>query len=159
MWHHHQAAYNSDDCCKNVSWGLDGSCFPGQDCLSNLKIAGPSVLDVDQLPDPWVDLSCSFHYSQQEYKELDLKWYFSTDEEPFLQWVPSSGRKPQTIGQRFKNRLEVRHSATNSSQESRIDQIIRVERPSVHLSGDYTCKVASFFAEERSSHNLLIFCM
>ena len=98
------------------------------------------MLDVDQLPDPWVDLSCSFHYTQQEYKELDLKWYFSTDEEPFLQWVPSSGRKPQTIGQRFKNRLEVRHSATNSSEGLNIEQIIRVERPSVHLSGDYTCK-------------------
>ena len=100
------------------------SCFPGQDCLSNLKIAGPSVLDVDQLPDPWVDLTCSFHYSQHEYKELDLKWYFSTDEEPFLQWVPSSGRKPQTIGQRFKNRLEVRHSATNNSEGVKLEQII-----------------------------------
>ena len=134
-------------------------CFTssGQDCLSNVQISGPSVLDVAQLPDPWVSLTCSFSHTPQEYKELDLKWYFSTEEEPFLQWVPSSGRKPQTIGQRFKNRLEVTHSARNTSEGSRISQIIRVSRPSVHLSGDYTCKVASFFMEESSAHNLIIF--
>ena len=115
------------------------------------------MIDIHQLPDPWVDLTCSFSHTPQEYKELDLKWYFSTEEEPFLQWVPSSGRKPQTIGQRFKNRLEVTHSARNTSEGSRISQIIRVLRPSVHLSGDYTCKVASFFMEESSAHNLIIF--
>jgi hypothetical protein len=74
------------------------------------------VLDVAQLPDPYVDLSCSFSHTPQEYKELDLKWYFSTEEEPFLLWVPSSGRKPQTIGQRFKKRLEVTHSVRNTSE-------------------------------------------
>jgi hypothetical protein len=115
------------------------------------------VIDIHQLPDPWVSLTCSFSHTTQEYKELDLKWYFSTEEEPFLQWVPSSGRKPQTIGQRFKNRLEVTHSARNTSEGSRISQIICVSRPSVHLSGDYTCKVASFFMEESSAHNLIIF--
>ena len=74
-----------------------------------------------------------------------------------MQWVPSTGREPQTIGQRFKNRLVVRHSARNLSQGARIEQILRIERPSVHLSGDYSCKVASFFTEESSTHNLLIF--
>ena len=115
------------------------------------------MLDVAELADPWVSLTCSFSHTPGEYKELDLKWYFSTEEEPFLQWVPSSGSKPQAIGQRFKNRLEVTHSARNTSEGSRISQIIRVLRPSVHLSGDYTCKVASFFMEESSVHNLIIF--
>ena len=104
-----------------------------------------------------MDLTCSFNHSPEEYKELDMKWYFSAEEEPFLQWVPSSGRQPQMIGQRFKNRLGVQDRASNTSEGARIEQIIRVERPSVHLSGDYTCKVASFFTEELYTHNLIFF--
>lgn len=129
----------------------------GEDCLSGVQLTGPSVVEANQLPNPWVDLTCSFNYKPLEYSQLDLKWYFSTEEEPFLQWVPSSGRKPQTIGQKFKNRLEVSHNSRNTSDGFRIDQNIRVERPSVHLSGDYTCKVAAFLMEESSTHNLIIF--
>ena len=92
----------------------------------------------------------------QEFKELDIKWYFGGEEEPFIQWVPSAGKKPQTIGQRFKNRLNVSQRGINGSN-SMIEQKLRIERPSVHLSGDYTCKVATFFAEQNNSHNLLIF--
>ena len=122
-----------------------------------MSIKGPPVVDVGQLADPWVSLTCSFVHTEEEYKELDIKWYFSREEEPFLQWVPSTGREPQTIGQRFKNRLDVRHSTRNTSQGARIEQTLRIERPSVHLSGDYSCKVASFSKEESSTHNLLIF--
>ena len=131
--------------------------FAGQDCLSGVLVTGPAVLDIHQLVNPWVELTCSFTHTMKEYKELDIKWYFSTEEEPFLQWVPSSGKDPQTIGQRFKNRLQASQAARNTSRGFTIEQVIRVERPSVHLSGDYTCKVASFFAEERTTHNLIIF--
>ena len=137
----------------HYSWSWNN--FSGEDCLSSVKLHGPPVIEIHQ--HPWVDLTCSFYHTSLEYTQLDLKWYFSTEEEPFLQWVPSSGREPQTIGQRFKNRLEVRHSSTNTSEGYRIDQVIRVERPSVHLSGDYACKVATFMMEERSRHNLIIF--
>lgn len=36
-------------------------------------------------------------------------------------------------------------------------QVVRVLRPSVHLSGSYTCKVATFYTELRSSHTLIIY--
>ena len=127
----------------------------GLDCLSSVQLTGPSVVETQQ--HPWVDLTCSFYHTALEYTELDLKWYFSEEEEPFLQWVPSSGREPQTIGQRFKNRLEVSHSYKNTSEGYRIKEVIRVARPSVHLSGDFTCKVATFLQEERSGHNLVIY--
>ena len=121
-------------------------------------LSGPSVVDLYQLSDPWLDLTCSFLYVRQEYKELDIKWYFSAEEEPFLQWVPSSSNSPQTIGHRFRNRLTVSDRSSNASNtEFKIAQKVRVERPSVHLSGPYTCKVATFFSEKNSSHNLLIF--
>ena len=132
--------------------------FPGQSCISSVTVSGPSVVDITQISEPWVDLSCSFLHSRQEYKELDIKWYFSTEEEPFLQWVPSNANRPQIIGQRFRNRLTVSHKSRNiSSSDFQIEQKLRVGRPSVHLSGVYTCKVATFFSEQNSSHNLLLF--
>jgi hypothetical protein len=128
----------------------------GEDCLSNVQLTGPALIDI--LQHPWVDLTCSFYISSSlEYSQLDLKWYFSTEEEPILQWVRSSGRKPQTIGQMFKNRLEVRHSSRTTSEGFGMNQNIRVQRLSVHLSGDYTCKVATFMREESSRHNIIIF--
>ena len=50
----------------------------------------------------------------------------------------------------------------NSSVEGdtglyRLDQVVRVLRPSVHLSGDYTCKVATFYTEHRAGHTLIIY--
>ena len=39
----------------------------------------------------------------------------------------------------------------------RLEQVVRVLRPSVHLSGDYTCKVATFYTEHRASHTLIIY--
>ena len=38
-----------------------------------------------------------------------------------------------------------------------LEQVVRVERPGVHLSGDYSCKVATFFTEQKSTHKLIIF--
>jgi hypothetical protein len=104
-----------------------------------------------------VELSCSFQFISSEYKELDIKWYFDTEEEPFLQWVPSSGREPQTVGQIFKSRVTTRHTLSNTTHGYKTEQVIRVVRPSIHMSGHYHCKVATFTQEDLSTHNLVIF--
>ena len=38
-----------------------------------------------------------------------------------------------------------------------LDQTVRIERPSVTLSGNYTCKVATFFTEQRATKNIVIY--
>ena len=123
-----------------------------------MLVSGPSVVDLTQISEPWVDLSCSFAHRLKEYTELDIKWYFLDEEEPFLQWVPSNVFKPQIIGQRFRNRLTVSHKSRNILiSDFEIEQKVRIGRPFVHLSGQYTCKVATFLSEQNSSHNLLLF--
>ena len=106
---------------------------------------------------PWLELSCSFQFLSPEYGQLDMKWYYGQEEQPFLQWVPSSGRSPQTIGQRLKTRLETRHSLTNTTEGFLTEQVIRVLRPTIHTSGDYTCRVATFTQEEAATHRLIVF--
>ena len=59
--------------------------------------------------------------------------------------VWSSGRDGQVRGY------------TLSEKGARLVQTVRIQRPAVHLSGQYTCKVASFFKEEKTRHEVIIF--
>ena len=56
-----------------------------------------------------VELACYFTFHVKEYKQLDLKWYCAGQEKPFLQWVPSSRRKPPD------NRLNVQKKTDSSA--------------------------------------------
>ena len=124
-------------------------------CLSTIQTHGPSV--VESGTQPWVEVNCSFYFNSSEYQQLDIKWYFDSEEEPFMQWVPSSGRQPQTIGQRFTARVTTSHVLTNITDGFRAEQVIHVFLPTIHTSGDYTCKVATFTQESASTHSLVVF--
>ena len=43
-----------------------------------------------------VILDCDYDLRETEGNQMDLKWYFRDDPQPFFQWLP--GRPPQTIG-------------------------------------------------------------
>ena len=103
-----------------------------------------------------------------------FQWYFGPGDSPFLQWVPGSGSPPQTVDihrgsqNQFKNRLKVKYNLSNvtsekgllsqnSTQVHKLDLSVRIARPSVHLSGIYTCKVATFFDEQKSTHSVIIY--
>ena len=59
---------------------------------------------------------------------------------------------------RARSRVETRHTLTNSSQGVyQVAQVVRVAAPSLHTSGPYTCKVATFTTEMTDTHTLLIF--
>ena len=56
-----------------------------------------------------------------------------------------------------RSRVDTRHVLTNTSTGYRTEQVIRVDKPSLVTSGEYTCKVATFTSEMITSHSLLIF--
>lgn len=127
----------------------------GRHGISDVRITGPAVLENSR--QQWVDLACRFSFDPADFKQLDIKWYFERTEEPFLQWVPSAGRRPQTIGPRWRSRVSSRHAVTNSSEGWSAEQVVRVAQPSILTSGTYHCKVATFTTETIASHRLLIF--
>jgi len=128
--------------------------IPGPSCLKLLHLRGPHAVRSDT--QAWVELTCTFQHTMSESQQLDLKWYYSEEEEPFLQWVPSTGREPQIRGG-FSSGMTVRHQTTNTTEKKMVEQVLRLERPSTRMSGDYTCRVATFTHEERKSHTLTIF--
>ena len=54
-----------------------------------------------------IDISCEFEYLEEEREELDVKWYFRDSRVPFLQWVPSSGRQPHVLIDKFKGKVDL----------------------------------------------------
>ena len=106
-----------------------------------------------------MELSCSFLHTKEEFDQLDLKWYRDMDEEPFLQWVPSSQRPPQVVGEEnlLTRRMNMEHMTANTTMGYRIEQIIVMEGPTVELSGEYHCRVATFSEEIINSLIMTIF--
>ena len=59
--------------------------------------------------------------------------------------------------------FQVHHSYDNITDDEgvvtkyKVEQTIRIHRPSIYLTGNYTCKVATFFTEQKSRHQVIIF--
>ncbi len=66
----------------------------------------PEVIQSGTLP--YVILDCDYDLSEKEGTQVDIKWFFNDDPQPFFQWLP--GRPPQAIGELFKNRLDLSYA-------------------------------------------------
>lgn len=123
----------------------------GHVCLDISPLYGPRVVESGQ--EAAVELTCSFAHNASELNQLDVKCYFQRTAQPFIQWVPSAGRLPQSIGESWADRLELSHSFLNTSHTLRM----RLKRPTVEYSGLYECKVSTFHEEKTSSLNMIVF--
>ena len=96
-----------------------------------------------------VELVCSFLHTEAEFQQIDLKWFKDTDEQPFLQWVPSYGKEPQVLrmGDHLMIGMTVGHRSMNTTKGYRIDQKVVLYSNRTEISGNYSCKVATFFDE------------
>ncbi|XP_046400267.1 uncharacterized protein LOC124166674 isoform X2 [Ischnura elegans] len=83
---------------------------------------------------------------------LVVKWFFDGDPEPVYQWIPR--RRPQDFG-RLRGRLDLNQRATNDINTMHRALVIR--RPTVELSGKYTCLVSTFTEEKSVSETLVVF--
>ena len=71
--------------------------------LSLTNLSMPSVVEQGRT----IDISCDFEYTEAEREEIDVKWYFRDSRVPFLQWVPSTGRQPHVLVDRFKGKVDL----------------------------------------------------
>ena len=74
--------------------------------VQSLRMINMSLPSVVEQGRP-LDISCEFEYSEDEREELDVKWYFRDSRVPFLQWVPSTGRQPHVLIEKFKGKVDL----------------------------------------------------
>jgi hypothetical protein len=72
----------------------------------------PGVVESGSLP--YVILDCDYDLAESEGTQVDVKWFFRDDPQPFFQWLP--GRPPQAIGELFKNRLDLSYAVEGSDR-------------------------------------------
>ena len=114
----------------------------------------PSVLQNGS--EPFVILDCDYDISSEsEGRQVDVKWFFRNNPQPFYQWLP--GRPPQAVGKRFRGRIDLSYEAENSDR-FRKHRALKILRPTTELSGTYRCKVSSLLDEDFMQKTMIIYC-
>ncbi|XP_071449923.1 uncharacterized protein [Hetaerina americana] len=83
---------------------------------------------------------------------LVVKWFFGGDPAPVYQWIPR--RRPQDLGV-LRGRLDLSQKATDD--ENTMHRALVIRRPTVELSGRYTCLVSTFTEEKSVSEIMVVF--
>jgi len=103
---------------------------------------------------PFVILDCDYDLAESESNQVDVKWFFRDDPQPFYQWLP--GRPPQAIGELFKNRIDLSH-AVEGGDKFRKHRALKIWKPTTELSGIYRCKVSSFVDEDFMQRKMIVY--
>ena len=103
-----------------------------------------------------VILDCDYDLSDSEGGQVDVKWFFRDDPQPFFQWLP--GRPPQAIGELFENgRLDLSYEVAGGNEFQK-HRALKIMRPTTELSGTYRCKVSSFIDEDFMQKKMIVYC-
>ena len=100
-----------------------------------------------------VILDCDYVLRQPEKSgELVVQWYFQDQSSPVYQWIP--GKRPQDLGI-LKGRLNLDYKA--SDDPFKRHRALEIMRPTVELSGDYRCKVATVEEEVSATKTMIVY--
>ena len=121
-----------------------------------MKIRQLSVPAMVELGSENILLDCDFDYDADEKVQLDIKWYFNSEPSPFYQWVPEKMSRPQIIGDKFRQHVDLDHVAHNDSHKRH--RALLLIKPTTELSGTYTCKVSTFISEDIRRKRMIVYC-
>lgn len=124
--------------------------------ISAVKIRELSVPEVVELGSENILLDCDFDYDANERVQLDIKWYFNNEPTPFYQWVPEKMSRPQIIGDKFQNHVDLDHVVHHDSHKKH--RALLLKKPTTQLSGLYTCKVSTFISEDIRRKRMIVYC-
>ena len=124
--------------------------------ILGVKIRELSVPSMVELGSENILLDCDFDYNDTERIQLDIKWYFEDEPSPFYQWVPEQMARPQIIGEKFRQHIDLDHVVHTDSHKKH--RALLLKKPTTELSGSYTCKVSTFVSEDVRRKKMIVFC-
>ncbi|XP_022113646.2 uncharacterized protein LOC110992231 [Pieris rapae] len=120
-------------------------------CVSSVRIISMRVPEVLQYGTrEAVTLDCD--YITKNVTGLVVKWFFSDRSQPVYQWIPP--QKPQALGI-LKNKLDLNYKISHNPYTQH--RALRIVQPSTELTGNYTCVVSTFLAEDERTRPMTIF--
>ncbi|XP_077564983.1 uncharacterized protein LOC144180528 [Haemaphysalis longicornis] len=100
-----------------------------------------------------VVLDCEYVYNENDLK-LVVKWFFNDGLEPVYQWIPEMKAR-EAFGV-LQGRLDDAYSVNARDHYSQY-RAIRILRPTMELSGKYTCVVASLAGQDARYQDMTVF--
>ncbi|XP_054724427.1 uncharacterized protein LOC129234417 [Uloborus diversus] len=100
-----------------------------------------------------VVLDCEYTYNENDLR-LVVKWFFDENLEPVYQWIPELNKRH--ISGVLRERLDLNFTVNTADMYSRF-RALRIRRPSIELSGKYTCLVASLAGQDSREQIMTVF--
>lgn len=98
-------------------------------------------------------LDCEYVYNENDLK-LVVKWFFNDGLEPVYQWIPEM-KSREAFGV-LQGRLDPSFSVNSRDDYSQY-RAIRILKPTMELSGRYTCVVASLAGQDARHQDMTVF--
>ncbi|XP_028025999.1 uncharacterized protein LOC114239800 [Bombyx mandarina] len=120
-------------------------------CVSSVQIINMRVPDIIQYgTKDKVTLDCD--YVTSNVTGLVVKWFYMDRSTSIYQWIPP--QKPQALGM-FKDKLDLTYKVShNPYTQHRALRIIKLDP---ELTGNYTCVISTFLAEDEKTKPMTIF--
>ncbi|KAJ8730737.1 hypothetical protein PYW08_002150 [Mythimna loreyi] len=99
-----------------------------------------------------VILDCDYSTGETPGPGLVIKWFFNGSTGLVYQWIPPL--RPQVIGL-LKGKVDM--SFKISDEPLQAYRAIKIINPGTHLSGNYTCVVSTFIAEDSQTRSMLVY--
>ncbi|XP_063374848.1 uncharacterized protein LOC134662520 [Cydia amplana] len=120
-------------------------------CVNSVRITHMRVPEVIQYgTKDSITLDCDFVTTN--VTGLVVKWFFNHREQPVYQWIPP--QKPQALGI-LKDKLDLNYRVSHNAYTQH--RALRILSPSTDLTGNYTCVVSTFLAEDERTRPMTIF--
>ncbi|KPJ15329.1 hypothetical protein RR48_09356 [Papilio machaon] len=97
-----------------------------------------------------VTLDCD--YVTKNVTGLVVKWFYNDRSQPVYQWIPP--QRPQALGL-LKDKLDLTYKVSQNPYMQH--RALRILQPGTELTGNYTCVVSTFLAEDEKTRPMTIF--
>ncbi|XP_041973274.1 uncharacterized protein LOC121728982 [Aricia agestis] len=133
--------------CVMVLWLL--TCVNEFDALKIVKLIVPDVIQYGAQDTALLD--CDYTYGN-DTQGMVLKWFFQSRMRPVYQWI--AGHMPQAINV-LRGRVDLTYRA--SEDPFKMYRAIKIVKMSTELSGEYTCVISTFMAEDDATKRMVVF--
>jgi len=100
----------------------------------------------------YVILDCDYALEDTSSHGLVVKWFFN-DEQVVYQWI--HGRNP-AANELIARYVDLNYKASNDPFTEY--RAMKLNKPGIDLTGDYTCVISTFQDERRANASMIIYC-